>query len=34
MPDSLPSWDLSDLYDEKGADAKDDLASTATVKTS
>ena len=26
MPDSLPSWDLSDLYDEKGADAKDDLA--------
>lgn len=26
MPDSLPSWDLSDLYDDKGTAAQDDLA--------
>ena len=25
MPDSLPNWDLTDLYDEKGNDARVDL---------
>ena len=25
MPDSLPNWDLTDLYDEKGKDARVDL---------
>ena len=25
MPDSLPNWDLTDLYDEKGEDARVDL---------
>ena len=25
MPDSLPNWDLTDLYDDKGAGAQADL---------
>ncbi len=25
MPDSLPNWDLTDLYDDKGKGAQADL---------